>query len=508
MASYLPTPKSKRPKPAKAPEPAEPVAAAPEVSAEQPALPQKPVRRKSRLPDWAKGALTTLALALLAFSGIFSFLSVENFFASGMVDINIFNPSGGESTPLPLGVTPTVEIPAYNYKPWNEVDRVTILALGLDARDWGPEANSAAARSDTMLVLSMDPIAKTAAMLSIPRDLYVDIPGYGFDKINKAYFLAEKDRLPIGGPGLAIQTVENLLGLPIDYYAVVDFNSFTTFVDTIGGIDVYVPFDNMVIDPIGDEDVKELFFGWNHLSGSEALAFARSRSTEGGDFDRGSRTMQVILAIRDKILTLDMVPKLILEAGNLYEQLAGGIKTNLTLEQIVQLALVAKDVPRQKIPYAVIDESCLLAVETFGEEDVLIPNLEKVRELRNTLFSSGGVLGYASPPADLASLALKENAKIEIVNGSGTDGLAGATRDWLVRHGFSEANITATTATAEQMNYYPFYTLITDYSGRPYTVRLLYELMGLSATNLKTDIRFDNPVDVQIFLRYDWTIPD
>jgi LCP family protein required for cell wall assembly len=384
---------------------------------------------------------------------------------------------------------------------------VTILALGLDARDWGPESQSTAARSDSMLVLSLDPISKTATMLSIPRDLYVEIPGYGFDKINKAYFYAEKDRLPIGGPGLAIQTVENLIGVPIDYYAVVDFNSFTTVVDKIGGIDVYIPFDNLKTDPIGEEDVRELFFGWNHLTGSEALGFARARSTEGGDFDRATRTQQVILAIRDKVLSLNMVPTLLAQAPSLYEQISSGIKTNLTLEQILQLGLVVKDVKRDDIRQGVVDKDCLLSIDTFGEESVLVPDLAKVRLLRDKLFTSNGVLGYATPPDDLGALALRENAKIEIVNGAGIDGMAGATKEFLIRSGFSDANITTRSATADEIFSNPAYTLVTNYTGRPYTVGLLLEIMGLGARNIKTSIRLDSPVDVQIFLKSDWAIP-
>jgi LCP family protein required for cell wall assembly len=344
-------------------------------------------------------------------------------------------------------------------------------------------------------------------MLSIPRDLFVEIPGYGFDKINKAYFYAEKDRLPIGGPGLAIQTVQNLLGIPIDYYAVVDFNSFTTLVDTIDGIDVYVPFDNFKIDPVGPEDVKNLFFGWNHLTGSEALAFARARQTEGGDIDRAARTQQVIMAIRDKILNLNMVPTLLVKAPDLYAQISSGIKTNLTLEQIIQLAMVAKDIQRQKIRQGVIGQDCLLSIDTFNEESYLIPDLEKVRDLRASLFASDGILGYATPPTDLTALAFQENAKIEIVNGTFTDGFAGATKDFLVRQGFSEANITTRSATAEELASYPLTTLITDYTGRPFTVRLLVERMNFGPANLKTNIRMDSAVDIQIFLKYDWVIP-
>jgi LCP family protein required for cell wall assembly len=506
MASYLPTPKSKQPKPAKIPEPQPPAEPVGPPAAEPP--PPSSIRpQRRRVPEWFKGTLTTVAVALLLLAGFFSYAFTYNFFGSGGISINPFSPTKEKNTPLAPGVTPTVEIPVTNQKEWNGVDRVTILVMGLDARDWGPEANTSATRSDTMAVLSMDPVAKTAVMLSIPRDLYVEIPGYGFDKINKAYFYAEKDRLPIGGPGLAMQTVENLIGVPIDYYAVVDFNSFTTLVDTIDGIDVYIPFDNMVIDPIGDEPVKQLHFGWNHLTGSEALGFARSRSTEGGDFDRAARTQQVILAIRDKVLNLKMVPTLMAKAGDLWEQLSSGIKTNLTFEQILELAYAATKIDREDIHGGVIDESCLLSEESFNNEAYLIPDLAKVRALRDKLFSSSGVLGYSTPPDDLDALALKENAKIEIVNGSGTDGLAGATKDFLVRNGFAEDNITTRTATADEMFSYPAYTLITDYTGRPYTVGLLYDLMGLKPINLKTDIRVDSPVDVQIFLKYDWVIP-
>jgi hypothetical protein len=136
MASYLPTPKSKQPKPVKAPPPppqAPEPASVPEVKADQ-AEAIRPVHRKG-LPDWAKGVLASLGLVALVFSGITAFAFLRNFIGSGGTSINPFVPSnGGDKTPLPAGITPTVEIPALSYKPWNGVDRVTILALGLDAR--------------------------------------------------------------------------------------------------------------------------------------------------------------------------------------------------------------------------------------------------------------------------------------------------------------------------------------------------------------------------------------
>jgi LCP family protein required for cell wall assembly len=501
MASYLPTPKSKLPKQPK-PEKAEPPSVVP-PEAPPPAAVRPP---RKGLPEWAQGILATLAIAAVAAAALFSFSVSNTFFTTGRFELPAINPQATKT--LPPGVTPTTEIPMPTPKPWNGVDRITILALGLDSRDWEAQPNKNVARSDTMLVLTMDPIAKTAAMLSIPRDLYVDIPGYGFDKINRAYFLAEKDRLPGGGPALAMKTVERLIGVPIDHFAVVDFPSFTTFVDTIGGIDVYIPFDNMIIDPVGDEDVKQLHFGWNHLTGSEALAFARTRSTEEGDVDRASRTQQVIIAIRDKILSANMIPTLLTKAPDLFNQISGGIKTDLTLEQIIQLAMVAKDIDRPNMRQAVIDKSCWQSIESINSEDYLIPNLEAIRELRVSLFSSAGILGYATPPGDLATLALRENAKIEIVNGTYTSGFAGATRDFLIRKGFPEANLSVRDAREDELLFYPLTTLVTDYTGRPFTMRLLYEEMGLKPVNIKSDIRFDSAVDVQIFLKYDWAVPE
>jgi LCP family protein required for cell wall assembly len=508
MASYLPTPKSKQPKQQKIPE--QPKEPEPQPVPEPPAsVPPSPGPSHRGLPEWAKGMLATFGVTLIILAGFLSFAVVRTFIGSGGTNANPFNPPlVSDSTPLP-GVTPTALPNAPKYVPWNGVDRVTILAMGLDARDTGPESNSTASRTDTMIVLSLDPVTKTAAMLSIPRDLYVEIPGHGFDKINKAYFYGEVDHMQnIGGTGLAMQTVHNLLGIPIDYYAVVDFNSFTTFVDTIGGIDVYVPFDNMVVDPVGNHNTTTLTFGWNHLDGALALGYARNRHTENGDFDRAARTQQVILAIRDQVLKLNLLPSLLLKAPTLWNQMVTGIKTNLTMDQIIQLALTAKDLKRQNIRQGVIDATDCLAIDTINNESTLIPNLDKVRALRAQVFTSGGVLGYATPPTDLDALAFQENARIEIVNGTGITGLAGATKNFLVSHGFSEANfLPPRDATSEELNSYPLTTLVTDYSGMPYTVRYLYGLMNLSAANIKTNIRLDSKVDVQIFLKYDWEIP-
>jgi anionic cell wall polymer biosynthesis LytR-Cps2A-Psr (LCP) family protein len=166
--------------------------------------------------------------------------------------LNPFNPKSKAtevSTPLPGLTQMPTRIPIeVTPVPWNSNQRVTILMLGLDYRDW--EADMGAPRSDTMFLVTIDPITNQGGMLSIPRDLWVEIPGFGFNRINTAYMFGEAYHLPGGGPGLAMQVVENLLGVPIQYYAVVEFSTFEKLIDEIGGIDVEVK-ERIKIAPIG-----------------------------------------------------------------------------------------------------------------------------------------------------------------------------------------------------------------------------------------------------------------
>ena len=110
--------------------------------------------------------------------------------------------------------------------------------MGLDYRDW--VSGEGPSRTDTMILFSLDPLTLTAGMLNIPRDLWVNIPGYGYGKINTAYYLGEANQLPGGGTGLAVKTVEQFLGVPINYYAQIDFSAFERFIDLIGGIELNI----------------------------------------------------------------------------------------------------------------------------------------------------------------------------------------------------------------------------------------------------------------------------
>jgi len=135
----------------------------------------------------------------------------------------------GEGTSVPLTAPELIDdTPA-----WNGVDRINILLLGLDFRDW--ESGDGPPRTDTMMLVTIDPIAETAGMLSIPRDLWVEIPGFEHNRINTAYFLGEANRLPGGGPALAMATVEKLIGVDVNYYALLEFQTFERMIDALGG---------------------------------------------------------------------------------------------------------------------------------------------------------------------------------------------------------------------------------------------------------------------------------
>ncbi len=159
-------------------------------------------------------------------------------------------------------------------------DRVSILLLGVDQRDDERRAG-VPSRSDTLVVVTADPVAKTGGVLSIPRDLWVSIPGgYQNNKINVAHFLGEMNKLPGGGPGLAKRTIEANFGIPTQYYVRANFRGFEMIIDALGGIDIDVPIH--IIDrqyPTEDYGyiTVEFFPGLQHMDGVRALQYARTR---------------------------------------------------------------------------------------------------------------------------------------------------------------------------------------------------------------------------------------
>jgi LCP family protein required for cell wall assembly len=286
------------------------------------------------------------------------------------------NEPGVTTTPLPIPIEVTPV-------PWTGNDRVTILMLGLDYRDW--VANMGAPRSDTMFLVTIDPITQQAGMLSIPRDLWVEIPGFGHNRINTAYMFGEAYNLPGGGPGLAMQVVEDLLGVPINYYAVVEFHTFEKLIDEIGGIDVLVK-ERIKIAPIG-RDAFWLDPKPYHLDGPEALAYARVRKYGGGDFGRAERQQQVALAVIDRVVGFDMIPTLVTKAPSLYRELAEGIRTNMSLDEMISLGWLAVQTPKENIRQGVISPPKMVGFHTRPDgAQVLRAVPDQIRILRDYIF--------------------------------------------------------------------------------------------------------------------------
>jgi len=413
-----------------------------------------------------------------------------------------------DATPTPSDVLGTVTSPDVPLQapsgpqpiPWDGASRVTLLLMGLDYRDL--ETNQGPPRTDTMILFSIDPINHTAGMLSIPRDLWVNIPG-GFDygRINTAYQLGEAYKLPGGGPQLAMDTVEELLGVPIDYYAQIDFKAFERFIDEIGGVKLDIP-EKMVVDPLGDNNTKTLKPGVQVLPGDLALAYARARKTEGGDFDRAQRQQQVILAIRNRILNFNMLPTLIAKSGILYNELSSGIHTNLTLDESIKLAWLASQIPEDQIRKGIISPpdqvSLYTAVGSDGQpQQVLKPITENIRILRDEIFTDTGPTSPVASGLDPKSLLETEAARVSVLNGTYTPGLAGLTQEYLQSQG---VNVTETD-NAQQVT---TYTEITYYTGKPYTVQYLVDLMKIDKIRI---YYFNDPahnVDIEVTLGTTW----
>jgi LCP family protein required for cell wall assembly len=462
-------------------------------------------------------------IALALFAGMFvlaRYLTVTMRAVAGIPGVSIVENGTTAETPNAPGLpTPEPVAPAVALPPtWDGASRVTILLMGVDTEVVIDEKGQVSpdrvgpARSDTMILLTIDPQSKTAGMMSIPRDLWVAIPGYGYGRINTAYYNGEAYKLPGGGPVLAMRTVEQVIGVPVQYYAQMEFWAFTQLIDNIGKINVFVE-KKIIIDPMGPgADKIMLSAGWRKLGGVEALGYVRQRHTEGGDVDRSKRQQAVILAVRDKVLDPANFPTILANAPDIYNQIQSGVKTNLTFDDIMRLGMLAKDIPPENIKKGVIDYSMVQLVDLVvkGEkQSVFKPIADKIRVLRDEIFTASGALGpladkYPSSEnnsgassASALELAKQEGATVAVYNGSSVNGLAQKTADYLKSQGINVIS----TGNAQSSGA----TQVIDHRGKVYTVQYLKELFKLTAG--AQIITKDDPsaaADIEIILSDDW----
>jgi len=408
-----------------------------------------------------------------------------------------------EGTPVPNVEelpAPPITIPESDLPPaWDGASRITILLIGLDYRDW--VAGEGAPRSDSMIVMSIDPLTKTAGILSVPRDMWVNIPGFGYSRINTAYSSGEGSQLPGGGPELARKTVEQFIGVPIQYYAQVDFYTFVEFIDLIGGIEIYND-EELRLDPVGagKDKLKITCCGIRWLDGEKALAYARFRKDKEGDIARAERQQKVIFGIRDKVLSPENFPLLIGKANQFYDEFSAGIRTNMPFDTAIRLGVLAKDIPTESIKHGVINYQMVQLVDTElgGQKaSVMKPLPDKIRELRDQIFTTGGALSPLAPQNDPTALMREDGARVRVLNGSFSTGLDVNTANYLVAQGVQVTEVGATEATNG--------TVIVLYSPKLYTLKYLQMVLGVTA-NAQVLIQPDpaSSVDVEVRLGQDW----
>lgn len=464
-------------------------------------------------------AVLTVGAGMLAYTAVRQ-LTIE---AGEIADLPVFDPLGLRPSPTPIGmystaapITPPPVATVEGATPigaaevdatataqaiadsglgavevWSDPARVTILLLGIDQRrgEEGPF------RTDSIMIVSVDPVRRTAVMLSIPRDLWVSIPGFEPGRINTANSIGDAYEYPGGGPALAAAAIQANLGLRIDHTVRINFDLFLTAVDAVAPVQI------CVTEPIHDDAYPDGSYGvitvhfdpgCQDMNAEQLLQYARTRHTQGGDFDRAARQQQVITAVRDRVLSLGGVQALLGKAAQLWASARQDIQTTLSFEEIASLALLVQDIPQENITQAVLDAHYVNFETTASGDQVLRLNGASARNLLQDLFSSSPMT-----QDDLRALAASETVTLSVANGTTTQGLAGLARDWLTAQGFSVGEVGNATASDVRE------TSIKDYTNHPYTARLLASLMGLPVTRVQPGNDNATVYDIQIVVGED-----
>jgi LCP family protein required for cell wall assembly len=307
---------------------------------------------------------------------------------------------------------------------WDGTEPFNILLLGIDQRDDEREVGTDPGRTDTMMLLRIDPRAKSAGLISFPRDLWVDIPTVGPGRINSAFTYGEVRQRAGGGPALAKRTVEQNFGLRVDYYALVNFHGLEQIVDTVGGIvvDVERPLkDNEY--PTDDYGIERVYIppGLQFMDGRMALKYARSRHSD-NDFGRMRRQQRVLFALRQRALQTSVL----LRAPTLAAQARDLLTTDLDVGQLVRLAKLAQQVDPSRIRTMVIDGSMVREANPRAGQYELLWDKDRIRRALAAL---------------IAGLSPEQATRIEVLNGTARPGAAADAAKLLLSLGYDVTRI-------------------------------------------------------------------
>lgn len=347
-------------------------------------------------PDGGPSRLTVIFLTLVAASLI---LGALGFYFNNQPDalsrrvfgvetiLDVPTPEGMPAslqspTALPTAAAPPPPAAALPLVSAKLDQTLNVLLLGSDQRPGDPVW-----RTDVIMIAFLDVSNGRAAILSLPRDLYVNIPTRGWDRINIADFWGEYTKYPGGGPGLLDRVIEENFGIRVDKYARVDFDGFKQIVDTLGGIDVNVPceLEDDFIDPTSPTGFRhfQVDAGINHMDGDTALMFVRQRHNT-GDISRAQRQQRVVFALREKLLSPDVITKI----PQLYGQLQDTVQTDFGPVDVPGLIQIGTRIKPETIRGRVVDGTMWSFWTTPDGKSVLVFDKDKVRAAVDDLFNA------------------------------------------------------------------------------------------------------------------------
>lgn len=370
-----------------------------------------------------------------------------------------------------------------------DTGRVNILLAGDSADDPGHEG---ANLTDSIMLLSINTKDHTAFMLSIPRDLYVHLPGDGYQKINAANVYGNSEHFhqsgyPAGGMGLLEKTVEQDLGVDINYYALINYSAFRDAVNAVGGIDVTINSpDGRLYDPNRDwttgGPLVNLKNGKHHLNGEQALDLARARGDpsrygysigyEQSDFTRTANQRMMLVALKNKAASAGVVTNPI-RLGELFDAIGKNVKTDFALSDVHRLYDLTKDIGTNSIKSVSLNDAngknLLASYQAPDGQSALIPaagldDFSDIKSYVQRLTSNNPVV--------------KEGADVVVLNATNSIGLAGK-QEKVLENRYVSVSLIADAPTNRAT------TLIIDNSGgkKPATKQLLQNLYGNDITS-------------------------
>lgn len=366
--------------------------------------------------------------------------------------------------------------------------RVTILLAGNSADDVGHNGGEL---TDSILLISIDTQQHSAYLLSIPRDLWVNVPDSGHQKINSAYVVGKAgdfhgNGFPQGGMGQLEQVVEDNLGVDINYYALVNYSALKQAVDAVGGIDYTVKSSDPRglydpnIDYTNNKPLVKLTNGVHHLNGQQALDLARARGDSSraygfamSDFDRTQHQREMLTLLKSKAVSAGVLSNPA-KLSSLFDAIGGNVKTDLSISEVRRIYDVTKDIGNSAIGSA-----------SFNNADGtnLLANYQAPNG-SSALIPAAGLDDFSDIQAFLKRLGshdpvVREAAKVVVLNATDTSGLAGSVKTTLLA---KNINVTAIGDAKANQAVTTVIDLTTTATAKPGTKAALLKKFGTVAT--------------------------